>query len=177
MSRVAKNPIKLPAGVTVSLEGNQIHVKGSKGSLDRVLHDAVTIKLEDNVLYFESQKDVESSNALTGTTRALVNNMVKGVSEGFVKELELKGVGFKAQAKGNVLSLTLGYSHPINYEIPKGVNVETPFVTEIVVKGIDKQLVGQVCADIIAYRKPEPYKGKGVRYKGEVIILKEAKKK
>lgn len=177
MSRVAKNPVKLPAGVTVTFDGNKINVKGSKGNLERNLHQAVSVKLADNTLYFEAEGDSDSANALAGTTRAVVNNMVKGVSDGFVKELQLVGVGYKAQAKGNVLSLTLGHSHPINYDVPKGITVDTPTQTEVVVKGVDKELVGQVCADIIAFRPPEPYKGKGVRYKGQQIILKEAKKK
>lgn len=177
MSRVAKNPIKLPAGVTVNLNGNTISVKGSKGHLERNLHQAVSVKLEYNVLYFEPRNEIESADALAGTTRAVVNNMIKGVSDGFVKELQLVGVGYKAQAKGNSLSLTLGHSHPINYSVPNGITIETPSQTEVIVKGINKEVVGQVCADIIAFRPPEPYKGKGVRYKGQQIILKEAKKK
>ncbi|MBA2654475.1 MAG: 50S ribosomal protein L6 [Gammaproteobacteria bacterium] len=177
MSRVAKNPIKLPSGVSVTFNGNKINIKGSKGSLERNIHEAVSVKLEDDTMYFEPKSDLVTANALAGTTRAVVNNMVKGVSEGFVKELQLVGVGYKAQSKGNILGLTLGHSHPINYDVPQGITIETPTQTEIVVKGVDKELVGQVCADIIAYRKPEPYKGKGVRYKGQQIILKEAKKK
>lgn len=177
MSRVAKNPVKVPSGVTVTFNNNSINVKGGKGQLERDLHAAVKVKLEDNTLYFEPNNDIEIANAIAGTTRAVVNNMVIGVSEGFLKELQLVGVGYKAQAKGQILSLTLGHSHPINYEVPKGITVETPTPTEILVKGIDKEVVGQVCADIIAYRKTEPYKGKGVRYKGQLVILKEAKKK
>lgn len=177
MSRVAKNPVKVPSGVTINFNGNRINIKGSKGNLEKDLHEAVMVKYEENTLYFQPTEGVEIADALAGTTRALVNNMIQGVSEGFVKELQLVGVGYKAQAKGHVLNLTLGHSHPINYEIPKGITIETPSQTEIVVKGIDKELVGQVCADIIAYRKPEPYKGKGVRYKGQLIKLKEAKKK
>jgi large subunit ribosomal protein L6 len=177
MSRVAKNPIKLPAGVSVTLSGNKINVKGSKGILERELHEAVSAELKDNTLYFSPHANKESANALAGTMRAVVSNMVIGVNVGFVKELQLVGVGYRAQAKGNTLSLTLGHSHPINYEIPKGISIETPAPTEIIVRGIDKELVGQVSADIMAYRKVEPYKGKGIRYKGQQIILKEAKKK
>lgn len=177
MSRVAKNPIKVPAGVTITFNGNTINVKGSKGSLERNLHDAVEVKYEESVLYFSPRSDLTSANALAGTTRALVNNMLNGVTNGFTKELQLVGVGFKAQIKGNELLLTLGYSHPINYLVPQGITVETPAPTEILVKGVDKELVGQVCANIISFRKIEPYKGKGIRYKGQLVILKEAKKK
>lgn len=177
MSRVAKNPIKVPAGVNVSFDGQEINVKGSKGNLRRAINNSVSVKYEDNLIYFLPQNGVDNSVALAGTERALINNMIKGVNEGFTKELQLVGVGYKAQAKGKVLSLSLGHSHPINYEVPEGVTIETPSATEIVVKGIDKQLIGQVCADIISYRKIEPYKGKGVRYKGQIVILKEAKKK
>lgn len=177
MSRVAKNPIKIPSGVTVSFNGNRISIKGSKGQLERDLHDSVVVKQEEGTLLFQPNEQVGIADALAGTTRAIVNNMVKGVSEGFTKELQLVGTGYKAQAKGHVLNLTLGHSHPIDYSIPKGITVETPSPTEVIVKGVDKELVGQVCADIVAYRPPEPYKGKGVRYKGQEIILKEAKKK
>jgi large subunit ribosomal protein L6 len=177
MSRVAKNPVKLPAGVTLNVDGNMLSIKGSKGSIEHKIHSAVTVKLEGDIVSFEANPGIDAANALAGTTRAIVSNMVKGVSEGFTKELQLVGVGYKAQAKGTELSLTLGHSHPINYSVPKGISVETPSVTEIVVKGISKELVGQVCADIISFRPPEPYKGKGVRYKGQTIILKEAKKK
>lgn len=177
MSRVAKKPVKVPAGITIDFDGNSIKVKGSKGSLEKSLHPSVGVKLEDNILYFNPKQDDAAANAITGTTRAVVSNMIQGVHEGFVKELQLIGVGYKAQAKDRILNLTLGHSHPINYEIPKGITIETPSVTEVIVKGIDKELVGQVCADIIAYRPTEPYKGKGVRYKGQLVILKEAKKK
>lgn len=177
MSRVAKNPINIPQGVTVNINGNRISIKGSKGQLERDLHEAVIVKVEDNALKFQPKDSIEIANALAGTTRAIVSNMVKGVSEGFVRELQLVGTGYRAQTKGNSLSLTLGHSHPIEYPLPKGITAETPSATEIVIKGIDKELVGQVCADIIAFRPPEPYKGKGVRYKGQLIILKEAKKK
>jgi large subunit ribosomal protein L6 len=177
MSRVAKNPVKVPSGVTINITGNRISIKGSKGLLERDLHEAVIVKYENDTLFFQPKESVETADALAGTTRAIVNNMVTGVSQGFVKELQLVGTGYKAQAKGHVLNLILGHSHPIDYEIPKGITIETPTQTEVVVKGIDKELVGQVCADIIAFRPPEPYKGKGVRYKGQLIILKEAKKK
>lgn len=177
MSRVAKNPVQLPAGVSVNLNDSILQVKGAKGSLERHVNEAVLVKIENNALHFEPREGYDRANSLAGTTRALANNMVKGVHEGFVKELQLVGVGYKAQAKGDTLSLSLGTSHPINYTIPAGITIESPTATEIVVKGIDKELVGQVCADIISYRPTEPYKGKGVRYKGQVIILKEAKKK
>jgi large subunit ribosomal protein L6 len=177
MSRVAKNPVKVPPGVTVSFDGSKINIKGGKGNLEKCIHDTVNVKYEENLLYFEPKAGIQTADALAGTMRSIVSNMVKGVSDGFIRELQLVGVGYRAQAKGDVLNLTLGYSHPINYYIPKGVTIETPTQTEIVVKGIDNEQVGQVCADIIAYRKIDPYKGKGVRYKGQQIILKEAKKK
>lgn len=177
MSRVAKNPIKVPSGVTVNITGNRISIKGGKGQLEKDIHEAVAVKNEDNTLLFSPTGDAEIGDALAGTTRAIVFNMIKGVSEGFTKELQLIGTGYKAQSKGSILNLTLGHSHPIDYSVPKGITIETPTATEVVVKGIDKELVGQVCADIIAFRPPEPYKGKGVRYKGQVIKLKEAKKK
>ncbi len=177
MSRVAKNPVKLPSGVNVTISDNLITIKGNKGTLERRIHDAVSVKLEDNALHVSLGSDRDGLKALSGTTRAVINNMVIGVSSGFEKTLALVGVGYKAQVKGEILSLTLGHSHPINHPIPKGITIDTPTATEILVKGIDKELVGQVCADIIAYRPIEPYKGKGVRYKGQQVILKEAKKK
>jgi large subunit ribosomal protein L6 len=177
MSRVAKNPIKLPAGVNVSINGQEIQIKGNKGALHRKVHDIVSIKYGDNLISFAPRSTDKAANALAGTTRALVNNMVIGVSQGFEKKLTLVGVGYRAQAQGKMLALTLGYSHPINYKIPEGVTIETPSPTEIIVKGIDKQLVGEVCADIRSYRRVEPYKGKGVRFQGQLVILKEAKKK
>lgn len=176
MSKVAKNPIHVNK-VVVTIENDHIHVKGTKGELKRAISNAVNVKFEENVLYFSPKNDLASANALAGTTRAIVNNMIQGVTQGFTKDLQLVGVGYKAQAKGNCLTLNLGYSHLIDYPIPEGITIETPSATEISVKGIDKELVGQVCADIIGFRPPEPYKGKGVRYKGQVIILKEAKKK
>ncbi|NVJ51086.1 MAG: 50S ribosomal protein L6 [Gammaproteobacteria bacterium] len=177
MSRVANNPVSIPSGVNITLQGQDITVKGSKGELKRTVHDAVEIKQDDNVLTFTPREGVANASAFAGTMRSLVNNMVVGVSDGFEKKLQLVGVGYRAQAKGNTLSLTLGFSHPVDYEVPAGITVETPSNTEVVVKGADKQLVGQVAANIRAYRPPEPYKGKGVRYADEHIRRKEAKKK
>ncbi|MEE4246644.1 MAG: 50S ribosomal protein L6 [Kangiellaceae bacterium] len=177
MSRVAKSPISLPSGVTVNINGQEVTVKGSNGELKRVLHDAVEIQQEDNVITFSPKEGADNATAFAGTMRSLVNNMVVGVSSGFEKKLQLVGVGYRAQAKGKSLSLTLGFSHPVDHAIPDGITVETPSNTEVVVKGADKQLVGQVAADIRAYRPPEPYKGKGVRYVDEHIRRKEAKKK
>ncbi len=177
MSRVAKNPVSIPSGVTVTINGQEITVKGSKGELKRVVHDAVEVKQEENVLTFAAREGVANGNAFAGTMRSLVNNMVLGVSDGFEKKLQLVGVGYRAQAQGKTLNLTLGFSHPVNYEVPEGITIETPSNTDVVVKGADKQLVGQVAANIRAYRPPEPYKGKGVRYADEHIRRKEAKKK
>lgn len=177
MSRIANQPVELPSGVEINLSGQQLNVKGSKGALAHEIHHSVEVTQTDNVLTFAARSQDKQANALAGTTRALVNNMVTGVSQGFERKMELVGVGYRAQAKGKVLGLTLGLSHPVNYEIPEGITVETPSQTEIVVKGVDKQLVGQVCADIRAWRPPEPYKGKGIRFAGEHIVRKEAKKK
>lgn len=177
MSRVAKRPITIPSGVDVTIDGRSMTVKGSKGSLDHVAHEDVTVTKEDNVLTFAPREDTPAAWALTGTTRAIVNNMVTGVSLGFERKLELVGVGYRAQAQGNSLNLTLGYSHPINFPIPEGITVETPSQTEVVVRGSNKQQVGQVAAKIRALRAPEPYKGKGVKFADEQIIRKEAKKK
>lgn len=174
MSRIAQNPIKVPQGVDVNITGSQIRVKGPKGKLELDLHPCVSFKLEDGEckVKWESDKDM----AMAGTFRALVNNMVRGVSDGFEKKLTLIGVGYRAQLQGNTLNLALGYSHPINYRVPEGVTVETPSLTEIVVRGCDKQSVGQVAAEIRAFRPPEPYKGKGIRYSDERVVRKEAKK-
>ncbi|MFQ5643946.1 MAG: 50S ribosomal protein L6 [Thiogranum sp.] len=177
MSRVAKKPVELPKGVEISIDGQAITVKGGKGSLSRDIHASVDISQQDNVLSFAPKDGSKAAMALTGTTRALVNNMVVGVSQGFEKKLELVGVGYRAQAQGQKLNLTLGFSHPVDYAVPEGVGVETPSQTEVVVRGTDKQKVGQVAAEIRAYRPPEPYKGKGVKYADEVIVRKEAKKK
>lgn len=177
MSRVAKNPVKLPSGVEVKLAGQQLSVKGAKGTLELNVHSSVEIVQEAGELRFAARNGDQQTRAMAGTTRALVNNMVIGVSAGFERKLQLVGVGYKAQAKGQVLNLALGFSHPIDYELPEGVVAETPNQTEIVLKGIDKQLVGQVAAEIRDFRRPEPYKGKGVRYADEVVRRKEAKKK
>lgn len=177
MSRVAKNPVKLPAGVEVKLADQQLSVKGAKGTLEMVVHPSVEITQEDGELRFAARNGDQQNRAMAGTTRALVNNMVVGVSEGFERKLQLVGVGYKAQAKGQVLNLSLGYSHPIDYQLPQGITAETPSQTDILIRGIDKQLVGQVAAEIRDFRRPEPYKGKGVRYADEVVRRKEAKKK
>jgi len=177
MSRIAKAPISIPNGIEVSQSGNSVKVKGPKGEMSTDIHSSVQMKQDDGVLNFSPVEESKSSMAMTGTMRSLVDNMVKGVSTGFQKKLELVGVGYRAQAKGKVLNLTLGFSHPVNYDVPEGITVETPSATEIVVSGADKQQVGQAAANIRAYRPPEPYKGKGVKYSDEVIVRKEAKKK
>jgi len=169
-------PIPLPSGVEVTIAGQSVSVKGAKGTMDHVVHDLVSVALEDGVLNVSANNASQASNALSGTTRALLNNMVTGVSAGFTRKLEIVGVGYRAQVQGQKLNLSLGYSHPVEYAIPDGITIETPTQTEILVKGVDKQQVGQVAANIRAYRRPEPYKGKGVRYGGEVIVKKEAKK-
>jgi large subunit ribosomal protein L6 len=177
MSRVAKQAVELPSGVEIKIDGQAVTVKGSKGSMQRDVHGSVGIRQDDKVLRFAPKDGSKISMALAGTMRALVNNMVKGVSEGFEKKLQLVGVGYRAQAQGQKLNLTLGFSHPVDYPVPEGITVETPSQTEVVVKGMDKQRVGQVAAEIRAQRPPEPYKGKGVKYADEVIVRKEAKKK
>lgn len=177
MSRVAKNPVTVPAGVEVKFGTDTIIIKGKNGELSLSLADNVAIELNDGQLTFAAKDNSKQANAMSGTARALVNNMVKGVSEGFEKKLQLIGVGYRAQAQGKVLNLSLGFSHPIVHEMPEGVSVQTPSQTEIILTGADKQVVGQVAAEIRAYRSPEPYKGKGVRYVGEVVVMKEAKKK
>lgn len=177
MSRVAKNPVIVPTGVEVKFGANVLTVKGKNGELSLPLDGNVKVELDNNVLKFSATSVSKQANAMSGTVRALVANMVKGVVEGFEKKLQLIGVGYRAQAQGNVLNLSLGFSHPIVYKMPDGVAVQTPSQTEIVLTGSDKQAVGQVAAEIRAFRPPEPYKGKGVRYVGEVIVMKEAKKK
>lgn len=177
MSRVAKKPVEIPGGVDVKLDGQALSIKGSKGALEREIHGQVAINIEDNVITFVARDGSKQARALAGTMRALVSNMVEGVSKGFEKKLQLVGVGYRAQAQGSKLNLTLGFSHPVVYEAPAGVSFETPSQTDVLVKGVDKQAVGQVAAEIRAFRPPEPYKGKGVRYADEVIIRKEAKKK
>ncbi|PYE31753.1 LSU ribosomal protein L6P [Idiomarina fontislapidosi] len=177
MSRVAKAPIEIPAGVEVTLNGQEVTIKGAQGSLSHVVNDAVELVQEENELRTVPREGVANSTAQAGTARALLNNMVVGVSKGFERKLQLMGVGYRAQAQGKKLNLTLGFSHPVEFEIPEGITIETPSQTEVVVKGANKQLVGQVAANIRAYRKPEPYKGKGVRYSDEQVRRKEAKKK
>jgi large subunit ribosomal protein L6 len=177
MSRVANSPVTLPSGVELNLDGQSLNVKGGKGALNLDIHDLVEVSKEENVVTFKARNGSQKARALAGTTRALVNNMVIGVSAGFERKLELVGVGYRAKATGNVLNLSVGYSNPIDYEVPAGVSVETPSQTEVVLKGIDKQLLGQVAAVIRAFRAPEPYKGKGIRYAGDQILRKEAKKK
>jgi large subunit ribosomal protein L6 len=177
MSRIAKAPVTIPSGVDVKLDGNTLTVKGSKGQLSHVLNSAVNVDIADNVIQMLWDKDNKVATAQAGTARAVLNNMVTGVSTGFERKLTLIGVGYRAQAKENILSLSLGFSHPVDFQVPTGISVETPTQTEIVVKGSDKQLVGEVAAKIRAYRPPEPYKGKGVRYADEHVVRKEAKKK
>ena len=177
MSRVAKNPIVLPQGVDVALSAAEIVVKGPLGSIKFAANSAVTVEKENGALVCKPVEGATNSDALSGTVRAIVANMVVGVSKGFERKLNLVGVGYRAQAQGDTLNLTLGFSHPVAHKMPAGVKCETPSQTEIVIKGVDKQQVGQVAAEIRAYRKPEPYKGKGVRYSDEVIVLKETKKK
>ena len=177
MSRVAKAPIELPQGVEFKQDGNVVTIKGSKGALSLELNNEVELKQDDNVLQLAPRSGSRFAAAVAGTCRALIANMVQGVTEGFERKLELVGVGYRAQSQGSKLNLTLGFSHPVVYEAPEGVSVETPSQTEILVKGSDKQKVGQVAAEIRAFRPPEPYKGKGVRYADERVVLKEAKKK
>lgn len=177
MSRVAKKPIELPKGVEVSVNAGVVTVKGPKGALQQALNGAVEMNQDGSTLTFQGRDGAVGAWAHAGTARALINNMVKGVSKGFERKLELVGVGYRAQAQGKTLNLTLGFSHPVNYPVPEGITIETPSQTEIVVRGSDKQKVGQVAAEIRAYRPPEPYKGKGVKYSDEVIQRKEAKKK
>ena len=174
MSRVAKNPLKLPSGVDINISGSQLNVKGPKGNLELVLHPGISLNENDGE-YLVTPDD-DKNMAMAGTFRALVGNMVEGVSTGFQKKLQLVGVGYRAQTQGKTLNLALGFSHPINYAAPEGITIETPSQTEIVVSGCDKQKVGQVAAEIRAYRPPEPYKGKGVRYADERVARKEAKK-
>ena len=177
MSRIANNPVLIPKGVEITLKGQEVTVKGSKGNLTMILHDLVGISQVEDRLQLKGVEVSKASVALAGTSRSLVNNMVLGVSGGFQKELQLQGVGYRAQAQGKKLNLSLGFSHPVVYEVPEGIDIETPTQTQVIVKGIDKQLVGQVSADIRAFRPPEPYKGKGVRYVDEYVKRKEAKKK
>jgi len=177
MSRIAKAPVDVVSGVEISITGQQVTVKGKNGSLTRVFNDAVEVVQEEQQLKAVARENMANAMAQAGTARSLLNAMVVGVSEGFEKKLQLNGVGYCAQAQGKKLNLTLGFSHPVVYEMPEGISVETPSQTEIVVKGADKQMVGQVAANIRGYRPPEPYKGKGVRYADEHVRRKEAKKK
>jgi large subunit ribosomal protein L6 len=174
MSRVANNPVQLPGGVEIKVDGRDLSVKGSKGTLALVLAEGVQVSQDDNALTLAYDDKLK---AMAGTTRALVANMVKGVSEGWEKKLILNGVGYRANVSGNTVNLTVGLSHPVEYKLPEGVSAETPSQTEIVVKGVDKQVVGQVAANIRSFRPPEPYKGKGIRYADEYVRRKEAKKK
>lgn len=177
MSRIAKKPVPVPAGVDVTLAADRVTVRGANGTLSLPLAAEVEVAREDGALTFAARSSTREANALAGTMRSLVGNMVAGVSEGFEKRLELQGVGYRAQAQGRRLSLQLGFSHPIDYAVPEGIEVETASQTEIVVKGANKQLVGQVAAEIRGLRPPEPYKGKGVRYADERVRRKEGKKK
>lgn len=176
MSRVAKSPVQLPAGVEFKLDGRQVTIKGKQGELKLDLHADVAVEQNENVLTFAPVSE-KASWAQVGTARALINNMVKGAAEGFSKTLNINGVGYRAQAKGKEINLSLGFSHPVDYQLPEGVSAETPSNTVIVLKSADKQLLGQVAAEIRAYRPPEPYKGKGIRYADEHVRRKEAKKK
>ena len=177
MSRVAKAPVTVPNGVTVTQNGRQVEVKGTKGTLSFNLHALVELKQEEGNLQVAPVKESKDAWMQAGTARAVLNNLVKGVSEGFERKLQLIGVGYKAAVKGDVVHLNLGYSHPIDYKLPEGLTAETPTATVIIFKSASKHMLGQVAADIRSYREPEPYKGKGVRYSDEVVLRKEAKKK
>ena len=177
MSRVAKNPVALPQGVEARMAGDLLSIKGPLGSLERRIVDSVALEIADGKIQCSAVAGKVNAHAMSGTIRALVSNMVIGVSKGFERKLNLVGVGYRSQAQGDKLNLNLGFSHPVSHQLPAGVKAETPTQTEIVIKGIDKQQVGQVAAEIRAYRSPEPYKGKGVRYADEVVSLKETKKK
>jgi large subunit ribosomal protein L6 len=177
MSRVANSPVTLPSGVEVKLNGQDFSVKGAKGQMAFAIHDSVVLVQDEGELKIRAKVEDKGAKAMAGTMRALVQNMVTGVTEGFQKKLELQGVGYRAQSQGKTLTMQLGFSHPVVYELPEGISAETPSQTEIVITGVDKQRVGQVCAEIRGFRPPEPYKGKGVRYAGEYVKRKEAKKK
>ena len=177
MSRVAKSPVTIPAGVDVSIKEDQISVKGAGGSLSLAQNALVKVSSNEGKLSFEPVNDSREANAMSGTVRQLVNNMVLGVSKGFEKKLTLIGVGFKAAASGSKLNLNVGFSHPVNFDMPAGITVATPTPTEIVIKGANRQVVGQLAAEIRAVRPPEPYKGKGIRYSDEKVVIKETKKK
>ena len=177
MSRVAKNPVAVPSGIEVSIAANEISVKGPLGALKHGLSSDIKVVREGDMLLCSAANSSKQANAMSGTIRALLANMIKGVNTGFERKLTLVGVGYRAQAAGDTLNLTLGFSHPVAYQMPEGVQVTTPTQTEVVLKGADKQRIGQVAAEIRAFREPEPYKGKGVRYSDEVVIIKETKKK
>ena len=177
MSRVAKQPVPIPSNVEITLTPSEVSVKGPLGTLTQSLSHDVVVERKGDALELSTTASSTQSIAMSGTLRALVANMVHGVSKGFEKKLTLVGVGYRAQASGDTLNLNVGFSHPVAYKVPKGIKIETPTQTEIVVKGTDKQRVGQVAADLRAYRKPEPYKGKGIRYSDEVVVIKETKKK
>ncbi|MCC7411353.1 MAG: 50S ribosomal protein L6 [Gammaproteobacteria bacterium] len=176
MSRVAKSPVSVPAGVEVSISGRRVRIKGARGTVERETHELAEVRHENGEIRVRAASAAKTAEAIAGTERALLRNMTIGVSAGFQRKLDIVGVGYRAQVQGRSLNLTLGFSHPISYSIPEGITIETPSVTEILVKGTDKQQVGQVAAEIRAYRPPEPYKGKGVRYSDEVLLRKEAKK-
>lgn len=177
MSRVAKNPITIPAGVTITINESTVNIKGGKGAMQHAVSSLVKVIQEDNALQISPRDTSSAADAQAGSVRAVLNNLVHGVAHGFERKLELNGVGYRSQVQGKQLNLTLGFSHPVVYDIPDGITIETPSQTEIIIKGVNKQLVGQVAAEIRNYRPPEPYKGKGVRYAGEKINLKEVKKK
>jgi large subunit ribosomal protein L6 len=175
MSRIGKLPIEIPSGVTVSLDGSIINVKGPKGALSREIMDCVSVEIDEKKVLVKMPDSTKVAQAAHGLTRTLINNMLVGVTKGFEKVLELTGVGYRAEVKGNTLSLALGYSHPVNYDIPKGISVEVEKMTKIMLKGTDRELVGQTAAKIRSFRAPEPYKGKGIRYAGEKILRKAGK--
>ena len=177
MSRIGKKPVELPGGVTATVSGQKVSVKGPKGTREFTATDDVTLTLEDNAVKVTPRGTSKRARQQWGMARSMVENLVTGVTSGFKKELEIQGVGYRAAMQGNVLKLSLGYSHEVNFEVPQGVTVTSPKQTEIVVEGIDQQLVGQVAANIREWKRPEPYKGKGIRYKGEFIFRKEGKKK
>lgn len=177
MSRVGKKPVALPKGVDVQINDDVVEVKGAKGKLSLKLHPAIEVKMEDGQLQLAPKNEDSQNWAMCGTMRSLVHNMVCGVTEGFTKKLLLNGVGYRAQAEGDKLTLNLGFSNPVEFKVPQGITVNVPAATEIIVQGVDKQLVGEVAAKIRAFRPPEPYKGKGVRYEDEHVVLKEGKKK
>ena len=177
MSRVASSAVPVPSGLQVTVNGQTITIKGSKGNLQHSFHPAVIVEQQESGLWFKPNKGMPNAEACAGTERALVKNMLQGVSKGFEKQLELRGVGYRAQVQGKVLNLAIGFSHPVNFPIPAGIIIETPSQTEVIIKGVDRQLVGQVAANIRSKRPPECYKGKGIRYKNEVVVMKEGKKK